>query len=71
MQVAHTRSFVANIDLGGVRGSGCLKRPYIRSNLQLGDVRNLLASVAGLDENYLRHWATVLGVHELLAETRK
>jgi hypothetical protein len=41
-----------------------------RSELQLGDVRNLLASVPDLDGRYLDHWAAELGVADLLASVR-
>jgi hypothetical protein len=41
-----------------------------RSEMQLGDVRNLLGLVMELDEDYLEHWASELGVTELLAEVR-
>jgi hypothetical protein len=37
-----------------------------RSELQLGDVRNLLAT--GCDRDYLEHWALKLGVGDLLEE---
>jgi len=36
------------------------------SDLQVRDVRNLLASVRDLDQSYLSHWAAGLGVAELL-----
>ncbi len=39
-------------------------------DFQLRDVRNLLASVAGLDLAYLDRWAAQLEVAELLAEVK-
>jgi hypothetical protein len=39
-----------------------------RSQTQLGDVRNLLKSVQGLDTAYLNHWAVRLGLGTLLQE---
>jgi hypothetical protein len=39
-----------------------------RSQTQLGDVRNLLKSVQGLDTTYLNHWALRLGLGTLLQE---
>jgi len=42
-----------------------------RSDLQLRDVRNLLAAVPMMDFNYIQHWAADLGVTDLLAEVRK
>lgn len=39
-----------------------------RSQTQLGDVRNLLKSVQGLDTAYLNHWALRLGLGTLLQE---
>ena len=41
-----------------------------RSELQLGDVRNLLDSVANLDRDYLEAWAGKLGLSGLLAEVQ-
>lgn len=41
------------------------------SELQLRDVRNLLASVPDLDGIYIDRWASVLGVEGLLDEVRK
>jgi hypothetical protein len=41
-----------------------------RSAVQLGDVRNLLASVSGLDEAYLAHWTGRLGLDALFQEVR-
>ena len=35
------------------------------SELQLGDVRNLLKSVHGLDKDYLKKWANYLGVEDI------
>jgi hypothetical protein len=40
------------------------------SEMQLGDVRNVLQSVAELDWPYLEHWAHELQVEELLREVR-
>ncbi len=40
------------------------------SALQLGDVRNLIASVETLDWAYIERWAGVLGIADLLAEVR-
>ncbi len=39
-----------------------------RSEIQMEDVRNLLRTVARLDQNYLKQWATVLGVQTILQE---
>jgi len=39
-----------------------------KSELQMRDVRNLVASVGGLDRDYLSRWATDLEVADLLAE---
>lgn len=39
-----------------------------RSDLQLGDVRGLLAAAPGLDRAYLDDWAARLGLRDLLAE---
>lgn len=39
-----------------------------RSQSQLGDVRNLLRSVQGLDMAYLNHWVERLGLAELYRE---
>lgn len=39
-----------------------------RSEMQLADVRNLLAAVPNLDRGYLEGWAERLGVFELLKE---
>jgi len=36
-----------------------------RSEVQLGDVRNLLACVEALDRDYLNHWVTRLGLESL------
>jgi hypothetical protein len=41
-----------------------------RSELQLGDVRNLIVSVTDLDWPYLERWAADLDVLELLEEVR-
>jgi hypothetical protein len=41
-----------------------------RSELQLGDVRNLIASVPQLDWPYVERWARVLGIEDLLGEVR-
>lgn len=41
-----------------------------RSEIQLRDVRLLLATDAGLDNEYLDRWAAVLGVSTTLAEMR-
>jgi len=41
-----------------------------RSELQLGDVRNLLRSVEGLDWDHLERWAAALSVASLLEEVR-
>ncbi len=38
------------------------------SEVQLGDVRNLLQTVQGLDTRYLREWADRVGVGALLTE---
>lgn len=40
------------------------------SEFQMRDVRNLLTSVRGLDDEYLARWARELGVLALLAEAR-
>jgi hypothetical protein len=39
-----------------------------RSELQLGDVKNLILSASNLDWSYIRHWAKTLGVVDLLGE---
>jgi hypothetical protein len=39
-----------------------------RSELQLGDVHNLIEAVSGLDRDYLATWASKLGVADLLDE---
>jgi predicted nucleotidyltransferase len=39
-----------------------------RSEVQMGDVRNLLRTVARLDQDYLKQWASVLGVQTMLQE---
>ena len=39
-----------------------------RSEVQLGDVRNLLRSVPDLDEHYLTHWTERLGLDALYRE---
>lgn len=39
-----------------------------RSDLQLGDVRNLLEAVPDLDHTYLATWAGTLGLADLLSE---
>lgn len=41
-----------------------------RSEVQLADVRNLLACVPGLDEAYLAHWTGRLGLDTLYREQR-
>jgi hypothetical protein len=41
-----------------------------RSEVQLGDVRNLLANVPDLDREYLGRWAGRLGVESLYREVR-
>jgi hypothetical protein len=41
-----------------------------RSEVQLGDVRNLLSCVPGLDETYLAHWTGRLGLDALYREVR-
>jgi len=40
------------------------------SALQLGDARNLIASLPTLDWTYIEHWAEQLSVSNLLAEVR-
>jgi hypothetical protein len=40
------------------------------SELQLRDVRNLIASLADLDWQYIEKWARELGVSDLLSEVR-
>jgi hypothetical protein len=42
-----------------------------RSEIQLGDVRSLLASVQGLDEAYLGRWTDRLGLAALYEEVRR
>jgi hypothetical protein len=42
-----------------------------RSEVQLRDVRNLVAMVPDLDWTYVRHWADVLAISDLLAEVRE
>ena len=39
-----------------------------RSEVQLGDVRNLMSSEPNLDWPYIRQWAEKLGVIDLLRE---
>ncbi|MBI5166540.1 MAG: hypothetical protein HY998_02200 [candidate division NC10 bacterium] len=39
-----------------------------RSDIQLADVRNLLANVEDLDRKYLKEWAGRLGLEETLRE---
>ena len=41
-----------------------------RSEMQLGDVRNLISSVKNLDWTYIERWANDLGVAHLLQEVR-
>ena len=41
-----------------------------RSEVQLGDVRNLLGSVPDLDRQYLAHWTERLGLGALYREAR-
>lgn len=41
-----------------------------RSELQLGDVRNLILSERNLDWPYIERWAQKLRVVELLSEVR-
>lgn len=41
-----------------------------RSELQLGDVRNLIAAVPELEWPYVERWARVLGIDDLLGEVR-
>lgn len=41
-----------------------------RSELQFGDIRNLIRAVPTLDWDYLQHWANTLGIHHLLDEVR-
>lgn len=41
-----------------------------RSEVQLGDVRNVLASVSTLDEGYLAHWIGRLGLDALYRDIR-
>lgn len=40
------------------------------SELQLGDVRNLLEALPALDWVYLEHWARELGIHPLLERVK-
>lgn len=40
------------------------------SELQLNDVKNLLKSVKGLDEDYLKQWAKYLGVGEIYRKVK-
>lgn len=39
-----------------------------RSELQMGDVKNLIGAVSGLDWDYIKRWARVLGVDHWLGE---
>ena len=39
-----------------------------RSDLQLGDVRQMTSTVSDLDWKYMKKWAAVLGVDDLLRE---
>ncbi len=41
-----------------------------RSQMQLGDVRNLIASVRDLDRAYIEEWVSRLGLDELYREVR-
>lgn len=41
------------------------------SELQLNDVKNLLKSVKGLDEGYLKQWANYLGVGEIYRNIKR
>jgi len=41
-----------------------------RSEVQLRDVRNLIAALPDLDWAYIERWATALSVGALLAEVR-
>lgn len=41
-----------------------------RSELQLGDARNLISSVSDLDWSYVERWASELDLDHLLAEVR-
>ena len=40
------------------------------SELQLGDVKNLLKSVKGLDNDYLTKWANYLDIDEIYRKVR-
>lgn len=40
------------------------------SEMQLGDVRNLIRAASGLDWPYIEKWAATLGVMDLLSEVR-
>ncbi|MGH7263495.1 MAG: nucleotidyl transferase AbiEii/AbiGii toxin family protein [Candidatus Rokuibacteriota bacterium] len=44
---------------------------HSHSELQLADVRNVLASVPNLDEAYLAHWTGRLGLEALYHEVRR
>ena len=44
---------------------------YNRSEVQLADIRSLLASVPALDEAYLAHWTGRLGLDTLFREVRR
>ena len=41
------------------------------SELQLGDVKNLLKSVKDLDESYLKQWVSYLDVEELFRKAKE
>jgi hypothetical protein len=41
------------------------------SEMQLNDIRNIIASVTNLDWTYINHWAIALSVTELLSEVRQ
>ena len=42
-----------------------------RSEVQLQDVRNVIAAQSALDWSYMEAWAVRLGVHDMLAEVRR
>lgn len=41
------------------------------SELQLNDVKNLLKSVKGLDEQYIKQWANYLGIEEIYKKVKE
>jgi predicted nucleotidyltransferase len=42
-----------------------------QSELQLQDVRQMISTVSGLDWEYMKKWATVLGIDALLKKAKE